>query len=69
LVVTLIRWPGALLRLPTTALTALDAINDMAERLEPAPYRHHPSGQGPAGLTASISEERVPYGTASRSRT
>jgi ABC-type transporter Mla subunit MlaD len=34
LVVTLIRWPGALLRLPTTALTALEAINDMAERLD-----------------------------------
>jgi len=31
---TLVRLPGALLRLPTTALTALDAINDVAERLD-----------------------------------
>lgn len=31
---TMIRLPGALLRLPTSALTALDAVNDMAERLD-----------------------------------
>jgi hypothetical protein len=31
---TLVRLPGALLRLPATALTALDAINDLAERVE-----------------------------------
>jgi ABC-type transporter Mla subunit MlaD len=31
---TVIRLPGALLRLPATALTALDAINDVAERLD-----------------------------------
>jgi hypothetical protein len=31
---TMIRFPGALLRLPTSALTALDAINDLAERLD-----------------------------------
>jgi methyl-accepting chemotaxis protein len=34
LVETMIRLPGALLRLPSSALTALDAINDLAERLD-----------------------------------
>ena len=31
---TAIRLPGALLRLPSSALAALDAINDLAERLD-----------------------------------
>ncbi len=31
---TLIRLPGALLRLPSSAVAALDAINDTAERLD-----------------------------------
>ena len=31
---SLIRLPGALLRLPATTVTALDAINDLAERLD-----------------------------------
>ncbi len=31
---TMMRLPGALLRLPTSALAALDAINDLAERLD-----------------------------------
>jgi ABC-type transporter Mla subunit MlaD len=31
---TVIRLPGALLRLPTSALSALDAINGVAERLD-----------------------------------
>ncbi len=31
---TMIRMPGALLRLPTSALAALDAVNDLAERLD-----------------------------------
>jgi ABC-type transporter Mla subunit MlaD len=31
---TMIRLPGALLRLPSSALAALDAINDMGERLD-----------------------------------
>ena len=34
LVESLIRLPGALLRLPATTVTALDAINDLAERLD-----------------------------------
>jgi ABC-type transporter Mla subunit MlaD len=34
LVETMIRLPGALLRLPTSALAALDAVNDLAERLD-----------------------------------
>lgn len=34
LLVTMVRFPGALLRLPTSALSALDAINDMADRLD-----------------------------------
>ena len=34
LVESLIRLPGALLRLPTSTVTALDAINDLAERLD-----------------------------------
>jgi ABC-type transporter Mla subunit MlaD len=31
---TMIRMPGALLRLPASALAALDAINDMSDRLD-----------------------------------
>jgi hypothetical protein len=31
---SLIRLPGALVRLPSSAVTALDAINDMSERLD-----------------------------------
>ena len=34
LVESLIRLPGALLRLPATTVTTLDAINDLAERLD-----------------------------------
>jgi hypothetical protein len=34
LVESLIRLPGALIRLPATTVTALDAINDLAERLD-----------------------------------
>jgi len=30
----MIRLPGALLRLPATTLTALEAINDLADRLD-----------------------------------
>jgi ABC-type transporter Mla subunit MlaD len=31
---TIVRLPGALLRLPVSALTALDAVNDLADRLD-----------------------------------
>jgi ABC-type transporter Mla subunit MlaD len=34
LIETMVRLPGALLRLPATSLAALDAINDLAERLD-----------------------------------
>ncbi len=34
LVESLIRFPGAILRLPSTALTAMEAVNDLAERLD-----------------------------------
>jgi methyl-accepting chemotaxis protein len=30
----MIRFPGALLRLPSTALTAMESVNDLAERLD-----------------------------------
>jgi hypothetical protein len=34
LVETMVRFPGALLRLPSSTLAALDAINDLAERVD-----------------------------------